>query len=212
LARKPSSSSNSRSASTKSTSTTKSTSKKRKVHPKRTGIVWTVFVGAMTFAGGALVLSDGWKGGQATGPLVNIAERAAPRWRQIVIHESGSLVGSMEDLSRQHASMGMPSLGFHFVVGNGNGEQNGAVLMGPRWNAQQHGGSVADAIEVCVVGDTSRRPLTDTQLQSLVSVVNDLARHYGIDATNIVRQQDRGGPSSFVNDAEWNRVIAAIAE
>lgn len=206
MARKPSSTSNARSTSNKSTT------KKRKVHPKRTGIVWTVFVGAMTFAGGALVLSDGWKGGQATGPLVNIAERAAPRWRQIVIHESGSLVGSIEDLSRQHASMGMPSLGYHFVVGNGNGEQNGAVLMGPRWNAQQHGGSVADAIEICVVGDTARRPLTDAQLQSLASIVSDLTRHYGIDASNIVRQQDRGGPSSFANDAEWNRVVAAIAE
>jgi hypothetical protein len=207
LARKPSTKSNSRSASSPGKS-----GKKRKVHPKRTGIVWTVFVGAMTFAGGALVLADGWKGGNATGPLVNIAERAAPRWTQIVIHESGSLVGSLEDLTRQHASMGEPSLGYHFVVGNGNGEQNGAVLMGPRWNAQQHGATTPDAIEICVIGDTTRRPLTDAQVASLASVAADLARHYGIDASKVVRQQDRGGPSSFANDAEWDRIVAAIAE
>ena len=144
--------------------------------------------------------------------MVNIAERETPRWTQIVIHESGSLVGNLEDLTRQHASMGEPSLGYHFIVGNGNGEQNGAVLIGPRWNAQQHGATTPDAIEICVIGDTSRRPLTDAQVQSLASVVTDLARHYRIEPSRVVRQQDRGGPASFANDAEWNRIVAAIAE
>jgi len=207
LARKPSTKSNGRSASSPPKS-----GKKRRVHPKRTGIVWTVFVGAMTFAGGALVLADGWRGGAAAGPMVNITERETPRWTQIVIHESGSLVGNLEDLTRQHASMGEPSLGYHFIVGNGNGEQNGAVLIGPRWNAQQHGATTPDAIEICVIGDTSRRPLTNAQVQSLASVVPDLARHYRIDPSRIVRQQDRGGPANFANDAEWSRIVAAIAE
>ena len=49
MARKPSSSSN------------RSPSRKRKVHPKRTGIVWSVFIGAMTLAGGVLMLNDDWK-------------------------------------------------------------------------------------------------------------------------------------------------------
>ena len=44
-----------------SQSSSRPQSRKRKVHPKRTGIVWSIFIGAMTLAGGALMLNDGWK-------------------------------------------------------------------------------------------------------------------------------------------------------
>lgn len=204
-----------------------------KIHPKRTGIVWSVFIGTMTLAGGALVLSDNWGADWKAPPLVGIATAptngsSAPAttttaptvngWTQIIVHESGSLVGSLDDLTRQHAAAGLPSLGYHFVVGNGNGELNGAVLSGSRWTAQQRGTIAAtvgaqiqyvenpNAIEICMVGDTRRRALTDEQLESLASVVSDLSRHYGIARTNVVRQHDRGGPVSFASDSEWARI------
>jgi hypothetical protein len=199
---------------------------KRKVHPKRTGIVWSVFIGAMTLAGGALVMGDGWKGTAMVS--VAQAESVAPiqatnegGWTQIVVHESGSLVGSLEGLTRQHVAAGLPSLGYHFVIGNGNGELDGAPLTGPRWTAQQLGTHVTNnstgqqfqnpnAIEICLIGDSRRRPLTDAQLESLASAVGQLSRYYGIDRANVVRQQDRGGPSSFGSDAEWSRIRARL--
>lgn len=227
-------------------SSARSSQKKRKTHPKRTGIVWTVFAAAMTLAGGALVLTDGIGGNRAGAqgpqPLVSIAAvgdstaatsastdtQRSPSWLQIVVHESGSLVGTLDDMSRQHAAVGLPSLGYHFVIGNGNGEQDGAVLTGPRWNTQERGTHLAfglgdgasatvqafenpNAIEICLVADTARRPLTDTQVESLASLVRQLARHYGIAATNVVRQQDRGGPQSFASDADWSRVLQRLA-
>ncbi len=206
----------------------------RKTHPKRTGIVWSVFIGTMTLAGGALLLNDNWKGESWKGvPLVGIATAPSPTgadagataekpstsgWTQIVVHESGSLVGSLEELSRQHVAAGLPSLGYHLVVGNGNGELNGAVLLGPRWNAQQPGTIVAttgeqlqyvenpNAIEVCLIGDSRRRALSEAQIESLASIVSDLSRHYGISKANVVRQHDRGGPVSFASDSEWARI------
>ena len=87
MARKSQSKSNNRAA-----SSTRSGS--RKVHPKRMGIVWGVFVGAMTFAGGVLMLGENWQGI----PAVRVAESgAAPgqspvapgRWQAIVIHLFG---------------------------------------------------------------------------------------------------------------------------
>ncbi len=242
----PSNKSNARSASSANSVRKSSRSSAHKssprTHPKRTGIVWSVFIGTMTLAGGALVLSDNWGADWKGPPLVSIATEpttpitatpdTAPSateavanggWSQIIVHESGSLVGSLDGLTHEHVAAGLPSLGYHFVVGNGNGEQNGSVLFGPRWTAQQRGMTMAplngaiqyvenpNAIEVCVIGDSRRRALTDAQLESLASLVSDLSRHYGIAAGNVVRQQDRGGPVSFANDGEWARIQQRLA-
>lgn len=203
MARKPQSKSSQRSA-------PKSQSRKRKVHPKRTGIVWGVFVGAMTFAGGALMLGDGWQGM----PAVSIASRnmtsaQAPiengRWQAIVIHHSGTAAGTVGDIARQHAAWGLPSLGYHFVIGNGNGEPDGVLLTGPRWTAQEPGAHVADraagatpdaawfnrhSIGICLVGNGERREFTDAQLKTLARVVEDLQAACGIPDSAVFLHSD----------------------
>jgi len=193
LARKPQSKSSPRSAS-------KNQSRARKVHPKRTGIVWGVFVGAMTFAGGALMLGDGWQGMPAVSIASrNIASVQAPiesgRWQAIVIHHSGTAAGTAGEIARQHAAWGLPSLGYHFVIGNGNGEADGVLLAGPRWTAQEPGAHVAarqagatpdaawfnqHAIGICLIGNGERRNFTDAQMKTLVRLVKDLQAACGI--------------------------------
>lgn len=193
MARKSQTKSNSKSASG-------SSAKKRQVHPKRTGIVWGVFLGAMTLAGGALVLNDGWRGVPAvalaeTGAAPRSAQAQPGRWQAIVIHHSASAAGSMDDLQRQAAAWGLPNVGYHFVIGNGNGESDGAIIHGPRWTAQDAGAHVAErapglspdaawfnehAIGICLIGNGERRAFTDAQMQQLVKLVNDLQRECGI--------------------------------
>jgi N-acetyl-anhydromuramyl-L-alanine amidase AmpD len=202
LARKSQSKSNSRSGSTQAT--------KRKVHPKRTGIVWGVFVGAMTFAGGVLMLGDGWKGI----PAVRVTEAQAPRaqapvepgrWQAIVIHHSATAAGTVDEIMRQHLAWGLPSLGYHFVIGNGNGEPDGSVSVGPRWISQEAGAHVAaraigatpdaawfnqNAIGICLVGNGERRGFTDAQFRTLVSLVKDLQQTCGIPDSNVFLHSD----------------------
>jgi hypothetical protein len=202
LARKSQSKSNSRSA-----SNGKST---RKVHPKRTGIVWGVFVGAMTFAGGVLMLGDGWQGI----PAVRVAEQSAAqspvaiepgRWQAIVIHHSASAAGTVDDITRQHAAWGLPSLGYHFVIGNGNGEPDGSLAIGPRWHSQDAGAHVAaraagatpdaawfnqNAIGICLVGNGERREFTDAQMKTLVALVKDLQQTCGIPDSAVILHSD----------------------
>lgn len=203
LARKSPQTSNGRSASKNSGSG------KRKVHPKRTGIVWSVFLGAMTFAGGALLLGDDWR----VLPAVNVATAesgratmpASGRWQAIVVHHSGTAAGTAEDISRQHREWGFPSLGYHFVIGNGNGEQDGVVIHGPRWSTQEGGAHVADrapgatpdaawfnqnAIGICLIGNGERRPFTDAQVEALVALVNDLQRACGIPDSAVFMHSD----------------------
>jgi len=66
---------------------------------KRTGIVWVVFIGAMTLACGVLLMSERW----TAIPAIGISESGVQqsnieiqpgRWRSIVIHHSGSYAGT----------------------------------------------------------------------------------------------------------------------
>lgn len=184
--------------------------KRRAVHPKRTGIVWGVLVGALTLAGGALVLADGWRGMPAVAVAgVSQANTAIPvtsgKWQAIVIHHSGSAAGTVSDLARQHAAWNLPSLGYHFVIGNGNGETNGSVNYGPRWIAQESGAHVADrvagatpdaawfnehSIGICLIGNGERREFTEAQIAALVDLVTKLQRECGIPDSNVVLHSD----------------------
>jgi hypothetical protein len=202
LARKPQTKSNSRSASNGKPA--------RKVHPKRTGIVWGVFVGAMTFAGGVLMLGDGWQGI----PAVRVTEQSSAqspvtiqpgRWQAIVIHHSATAAGTVDEITRQHEAWGLPSLGYHFVIGNGNGEPDGSLAIGPRWHAQDSGAHVAaratgatpdaawfnqNAIGICLVGNGERREFTDAQMKALVALVKDLQQTCGIPDSAVVLHSD----------------------
>ncbi len=184
--------------------------RKRTIHPKRTGIVWGVFVGVMTLAGGALVAGEGWRGI----PAVKLAGESRPgaptpiadgRWQAIVVHHTGSAAGSADDIARQHAAWGLGSLGYHFVIGNGYGEADGAIVQGPRWYAQEGGAHVADrpagatpdagwfndnAIGICLVGNGERREFSDAQMRSLVQLVEDLQRACGIPDSAVFLHSD----------------------
>lgn len=164
----------------------------------------------MTLIGGALVAGDGWRGIPAV-KLAGSVRPGAPvpiadgRWQAIVVHHTGSAAGSVDDLSRQHASWGLGSLGYHFVIGNGNGEADGAVLQGPRWYMQEAGAHVADrpagaqpdaqwfnenAIGICLVGNGERRAFTDAQVSALVDLVESLQRACSIPDSAVYLHSD----------------------
>ena len=188
-----------------STKSSGSSSRKRQVHPKRTGIVWSVFLGAMTLAGGVLLLNDGW----TSMPLTALSRAAEPatrvavpqgRWQAIVIHHSGSHTGSAQDIARQQSrDWGFPSMGYHFVIGNGNGEHNGSIIAGPRWYRQESGAHVADrgaaqpdagwfndnAIGICLIGNGESRAFTVEQLKSLTALVRELQQQCDIPASRV---------------------------
>jgi len=207
LARKSQTKLNSRSNSRSASSGKSGT---RKAHPKRTGIVWGVFVGAMTFAGGVLMLGDGWQGI----PAVRVTERSnaqSPveiqpgRWQAIVIHHSATAAGTVDEITRPHAAWGLPSLGYHFVIGNGNGEPDGSLAIGPRWYTQEAGAHVAarapgatpdaawfnqSAIGICLVGNGERRGFSDAQMKALVALVKDLQQTCGIPDSAVFLHSD----------------------
>jgi hypothetical protein len=142
----------------------------------------------------------------ATAPAPRIAPRDAAvdrgRWRAIVIHDSGTPAGDLRSIERRHQQAGLAGLGFHFVVGNGQGMDDGAIAVGPRWERQLAGAHAArgwrtppgagtsasldaaalnqSAIAVCLVGRADRRPFTDRQCREARALVRRLQEEFAI--------------------------------
>ena len=122
------------------------------------------------------------------------------RWCAIVIHDSGTPAGDLASIERRHHQAGLAGLGYHFVIGNGQGMDDGAVAVGPRWERQLSGAHVPrgwrtpgrgagvldasilnrSAIAVCLVGRADRRPFTDRQCREVRALVRQLRAEFGI--------------------------------
>lgn len=181
---------------------------------RRTWVVWASFAAAMTAVAGVLALSD--QGTSAQGfvatHLVTLGEQSAEdpvfridapldhqRWKGIVIHHLGAPGGDAESVHRRHLSYGYQGLGYHFLIGNGNGLGDGVVHVGYRWNEQLPGvhtvGVQADYynehfIGICLIGNGDRRPYTDRQMAHLVSLVQRLQRELDIPASAVYLHRD----------------------
>ena len=188
---------------------------------RRAALVWGAFVLTMTAMGGALLLTDPSPAPKlAMGrPALdlNVAARQAGsvidtrvkveegRWLEIVIHDSGSQHGSIESLSRQAQERGLQGLGYHFLIGNGNGMGDGELHVGYRWNEQLAGAHVAGdnaawhnthAVGVCLIGNGENRPFTDRQIQRLVALVTGLQEALDIPADRVLLDSDLSGTQS----------------
>lgn len=213
----------------------------------RTGTVWGVFLLATLTVGAFLQLSSTrltkaapplpvqlhTAAPAAQPPAASRAERftaSAPRvaprdsmldrqrWTAIVIHHSGSPAGDAASIERRHFDAGLAGLGYHFVVGNGQGLDDGQVVVGYRWERQLPGAHVArwtraqvdpalawtapsasvpdadalnqHAIAICLVGNGERRSFTERQLRETVALVRALQAELGIRSEAIYLHSD----------------------
>lgn len=171
----------------------------------RTQVVWASLLLAMTAMTAMLSLMTGSAPGLVAMPAasaVNVersdwvgsvlaasGELEGPVWDGIVIHHSASIQGSLESVTRQHELQGLNGLGYHFLIGNGNGAENGELLVGYRWQGQHPGAHVAGPmseqynatkIGICLIGDGDSRGFTPEQLSTLMQLVRGLQEEFGI--------------------------------
>jgi N-acetyl-anhydromuramyl-L-alanine amidase AmpD len=121
------------------------------------------------------------------------------RWRSIVIHDSGEPAGDAESIRRLHLSHGYRMMGYHFLIGNGNGLGDGVVHVGERWIRQVPGWHAVGpdaqwhnnhSIAICLVGNGDRRPMTGRQITQLVSLISRLQRELDIPAGAVHLHRD----------------------
>ncbi|MBX7169178.1 MAG: N-acetylmuramoyl-L-alanine amidase [Pirellulales bacterium] len=127
----------------------------------------------------------------------------APRpWRYLVLHHSASEHGDVESIDAAHRQRtdraGQPwlGIGYHFVVGNGQGMADGLVEPTFRWREQLHGAHAGDrehneqGIGICLVGDFDRVPPTERQLAATTALVTALADRFQIKRSEILRHRE----------------------
>lgn len=114
-------------------------------------------------------------------------------WTHIVLHHSGTPQGNVRDMDRYHRERRrmVNGLGYHFVIGNGNGMRDGEIGIGPRWRRQQDGGHLASmaqnrySIGICLVGNFEQTRPTVRQIESLRALVLYLQQRSGIPRSQV---------------------------
>jgi hypothetical protein len=124
-------------------------------------------------------------------PSVRRAIDRAPvtrgRWRNIVVHNSGTRQGNAAAFEHYHRYVRkMPNgMAYHFVIGNGTSSKNGAIEIGSRWHRQVQGGHVHSdylnniSVGICLVGDFNRDEPTLAQREALEELIRYIRRRVG---------------------------------
>ena len=119
-------------------------------------------------------------------------------WDYIIIHHSGTESGSLESIHNQHLQRRDAEgnrwlgIGYHFLIGNGQGMPDGTVQATFRWKEQIHGAHSGDAIfnargiGICVIGNFENAPPSKAQLKSLKALVKALAVRHRITPENFM--------------------------
>ncbi|WP_171188937.1 peptidoglycan recognition protein family protein [Alienimonas chondri] len=133
------------------------------------------------------------------GPWVPAGEGVSERpWRWIIVHHTATDAGSVEAIHRTHVKRrdgdGNPwlGIGYHFVVGNGDGMGDGEVEPTFRWKDQlagAHAGRQAEnerGIGICLVGDFESSNPTAEQLAATRRLIAFLRDRYDIPADRVI--------------------------
>lgn len=120
------------------------------------------------------------------------------RWKYIVLHHTATSQGSVASIHRAHSqrldSRGKPwrGIGYHFVIGNGHGMEDGRIEQTFRWVDQIEGAHAGNAnynnwgIGICLVGNFDKTKPTPRQLDALTTLLIALKENYGIDSKHVL--------------------------
>jgi len=126
---------------------------------------------------------------------------SAHAWRYIVLHHTASESDSVESIHAAHlkrTTNGRPwlGIGYHFVIGNGKGMADGAIVPTFRWRQQIHGAHAGHAdynnngIGIALVGNFEKKPPTPAQLASVGRLIRILQTTYHVPIAGIVGHGD----------------------
>jgi hypothetical protein len=189
-------------ANTRRSAASDSSRASEQVTPKRKFIVFVSLIGALTLTS-ALLLAlapDSLRPDAAQKSLFassdpqsfeRVFDTTSPirsgRWRYVFIHHSRTPAGDAVTLA--DSPHGIPD---HFVIGNGDGCQDGEIQITRRWLEQDVPGTIPglpptqpNFISICLVGDFDTMHPTANQSQRLAALVSTLQRKLNIPAANV---------------------------
>ncbi|MAD18694.1 MAG: hypothetical protein CMJ52_00500 [Planctomycetaceae bacterium] len=213
----------------------------------RPQIVWMSFLASMTVffaffmltttapregmgdlpSASVLAPSDTDRGRSRTG-LDPARTAMSTAWTRIVVHDSGFYFDDADDIARRHVNQGnLREIGYHFVIGNGNGSlADGQIHVTTRWDAQRPGAHVASrlgadpavadglnrvAIGICLVGNGDQKRFTQAQTKSLAQLVTTLQSRLSISDEAVHLHSDLSdvnSPGRYFPVAEFESLLA----
>ena len=123
-------------------------------------------------------------------------------WRYIVLHHTGEDFGTVSSIDAAYQKRkdqfgnNWLGIGYHFVIGNGNGMADGRVEPTFRWEEQLDGTHAGSRIHnrlgigICLVGDFEKSRPTKQQVAAVKELVAVLMNRYRISPINVVRHLD----------------------
>ncbi len=124
-------------------------------------------------------------------------------WKGIIIHHSLTKQGNAAVFNNYHKNdHNWKGVGYDFVIGNGNGSDDGQVEVTFRWREQIAGAHTGktpnnwanvDGIGICLVGDFGKTQPTGKQMRSLAKLIGFLQKRYRIPASRIYGHKDTPG-------------------
>lgn len=144
----------------------------------------------------------------AIDPVFQCIENSPSQWNAIEIQQLGQPSGTPERVHREHKQRGLDGLGYHILIGNGNGLGDGAMYFGYRWIKQSPAAMEVDhqTISICLVGNGDRRPFTKLQLRHLTRLVQRLQVELNIPESHV----SLGSPGQFFAEAQFRSQLRDI--
>ena len=148
-----------------------------------------------------MIIPDKTPDAQPLGPSIQRAidkAKVSPgRWKYIVIHHSGMDEGNLKSIDRYHREERHMEhgLAYHFLIGNGNGMDDGEIAVGNRWKEQLDGGHLRSeeqnkiALGICLIGNFDKTKPTEKQLRSLENLIRALMKRCKLTAGAVKTHQ-----------------------
>ena len=137
---------------------------------------------------------------QISPPAINenpwLPSADARDWRHIVIHHTATGSGSVERIHESHLNKGWLGIGYHFLIGNGNGMADGSIEPTFRWRQQLHGAHAGKdeynqrGIGICLVGNFEESAPSAAQLKAVKRLVAVLRKEYDIPSSRVIGHRE----------------------
>ena len=123
-------------------------------------------------------------------------------WNYIVLHHTAASTGSVESIHEEHLKRKDKSgnhwlgIGYHFVIGNGNGMTDGEIEPTFRWRQQMQGAHAGVSeynqrgIGIVLIGNFENDSPTEAQTRAIKQLVGTLKQEYGIVESKVVGHGD----------------------
>ena len=139
-------------------------------------------------------------------------------WKYVVIHHSASNSGNADSIGKYHKNeRGWENgLGYHFLIGNGNGSRDGQIEVGNRWDDQIDGAHAGNGeynkhgVGICLVGNFENDYPTSSQISSLTYLINYLQKRCNIPRNQVIMHRTFRKTVCPGSHFPYNKIMARL--